>query len=780
MSEFEEEREQQQQVQQQVKRNKTTDAFSKKVTLLRLLSSNINSRIEALAKDVGVSRSQAYNILREFSEGWVMTEDEPNFPEKLLDFYNDQIPDEIEPVSKNEILELKTVVDRVMKRSASAADIPETRDSPSGSIESNNSSNMSEDRYRTMSENSIPEYNSDELLLRDILSAQTQAPVSKIDKFMKVFSMMKQQWITNPDDLKEYMKGIFGPTAGENSFLAWKKAHPMFIYDAPSNGNGNGGGMDPMMMMMMMGGGDMSSMLPMMMGGNGGNGNGNAGSQMNMLMMSLAAKAQAKQKEKEDRNEMFDKALQTLMLSFVGNSMGDRKPLDPSGMGGQYQIQEVLDENKQVKARNYTPYLPGMAVNGGQPQSNPILEMILAKSMDREQMLMAQVMKSGEPLKEILIGLFPHFRANSNPLEQIAQLRTAFPEIWPKGTDPNAANVGGGNIDALKLKFDTELAMQAQKTDLMKMQHQWDMEKIDRQNANENARGWMEMLGTVGEKIVSPFAQSMLAGFGSGMMEKLQNKLGGGGGGAAGGAGGGAGGPTPQQMAQIQAMRQAQAAQMAQQQRGPPQQQMEQQPPPQQPSVDPTMMMIMMQQMQENNRKQEETIKNLQQRAMGLAQQVQHLSQPQQIDPERIKTLDTAILKQALDEEKRKRRVDDQIASVIENELYNREFLGTPPTQDEDEEDQEQEIEYITPPSDKLPAIPEPKTTQIITKEEKPEGTTTTTTTTNVTEEEDLEEGYGGKTGIRTQQIDDSEESIEIDRPNDRININIEKKDVED
>jgi hypothetical protein len=68
------------------------DSVVKKVALLKELTDNPDSKITDIAKEVGISKSTAYTILQEFSKAFVMTEDEPNFPEKILFFYNNDLP----------------------------------------------------------------------------------------------------------------------------------------------------------------------------------------------------------------------------------------------------------------------------------------------------------------------------------------------------------------------------------------------------------------------------------------------------------------------------------------------------------------------------------------------------------------------------------------------------------------------------------------------------------------------------------------------------------------
>jgi hypothetical protein len=72
-----------------------------------------------------------------------LTEDEPNFPEKLLYIHeNNALPEDIPKITPHEIVQLKSVVDRMQGRE----DVPEEPPNPiDGS-------------YRTMSQEHVPPY----------------------------------------------------------------------------------------------------------------------------------------------------------------------------------------------------------------------------------------------------------------------------------------------------------------------------------------------------------------------------------------------------------------------------------------------------------------------------------------------------------------------------------------------------------------------------------------------------------------------------------------------
>jgi hypothetical protein len=64
-----------------------------------------------------------------------------------------------------------------------------------------------------------------------------------------------------------------------------------------------------------------------------------------------------------------------------------------------------------------------------------------------------------------------------------------------------------------KLKLDTELAMQAQKIELAKMEHMWEVDKMDKQASADNAKNWLNMIQTFGSNFVEKVGPAIVDGF---------------------------------------------------------------------------------------------------------------------------------------------------------------------------------------------------------------------------------------------------------------------------
>jgi hypothetical protein len=64
----------------------------KKIDFLKSVGSTPERKIEDIGRELGIARTGSHKYLQEFIENAVMTDNEPDFPRKLLLFYNKGIP----------------------------------------------------------------------------------------------------------------------------------------------------------------------------------------------------------------------------------------------------------------------------------------------------------------------------------------------------------------------------------------------------------------------------------------------------------------------------------------------------------------------------------------------------------------------------------------------------------------------------------------------------------------------------------------------------------------
>ena len=485
-----------------------SQAFQKKVAFLKEVAMDPDANITSIAKGMGLGRSTAYNYLQEFTKVWVVTEIDKDFPKKILILYNRYLPKDFDKLTKTEVERLQKIVNRIAKR-----------DEYQSGTTINADSLNTDATTTTVMENygpnrSDPDLGTDELLLRNILSNMRYVQPQNIQRFLNAYSMSKEEWNTRPDLMLEHMKQMFGPGAGQTAFTNFQTLRGKYVADTPKQGND----MMPLIMAMAMGGGgNMAAMLPMLMGGNGGGGGNSA---TDAIMMSIMSQQSQREQAKKDQQEMMDKAMQVAMLKLVSGSMDDKRPMDPYAYGGQMYVQEVLDENRNVKSRNLIPMSPNMPFNPMMNNQNDLMGIILKNALDEKTKMMEAQMNYNKPITDLFMQMIPNFRSNSNPVEQLGQLRQAFPDLFERKQD----QAQPFDLNVYKLKFDTDLAIMAQKVELKKMEHTWRLEELDRTTQQENAKGWMQMLDSFGEKLGGPIAGALIQGMGGGLLSK-QNQV---------------------------------------------------------------------------------------------------------------------------------------------------------------------------------------------------------------------------------------------------------------
>jgi hypothetical protein len=403
---------------------------------------------------------------------------------------------------------------------------------------------------------------------------------------------------------------------------------------------------------------------------------------MNMIMMSQMSQKSAKDQQKQEQNEMFEKLVNTMMLKMVGGSLDDKKPMYDmmgGGMGGMMggmmgppTMREVLDEGGRVKARDYIPNF-GMA---GQAQNHQdqMAIMMMGKLMEANTQLMMKSADSGSTPMNLLLGLIPHFKDQGNAGTQLTSMLQTMNQIAPGFFERR--NEPQGGLEVYKLKFDTELAMQAQKIELAKMEHTWEIDKMDRTASNDNAKNWMSMIGTFGEKIVSTVGPAVMEGFGKGMLGKgaaqtAQQQY------------------TPEQMQAIMRQRQMQAVQQQQQA-----QQAQQQTPPQQaaqpaqPQTDMSTIYLLTN-LQNALNKSEQDKQMLMQQIQEIQSQPAPHQQPQnyQIDEKRLASMPNGQLKEILQELKMQNSAESNLQTRVEAILANRTLMDQAPSEEHRQEE---------------------------------------------------------------------------------------------
>lgn len=532
---------------------KSNEGKLRKIDFLKAIGSNPDRKATDIGqKEYGMSQSSVYNAINEFILNCIWSEDEGDFPKRILNFYNKEVPNEDEQLHITDIQALHHYVDNYYEKHLPGGNLNKEKQavhtdevyvpaeiSQTTPIPPQQEYNQGPQQYNRMPQQPFnqqqfqkTDVTNDAGYLRTLLTQAKYVHPTMTDRFIAQYEMNKEIFDRDPIALLETMKHMFGPGQGENIWKIFQKGRGKYVYGADGNPQ-QGQGMDPMGMMMMMnmmnGGGMNPQMMPMMqqmMGGNGPQPYGQSGMDMNqmmwMMMLSQMGQKSQKDQQKQDMNELFEKMIQAIMLKMVGGAAEDRKPWDMYGMGmnpmmggmmGPPQIQEVMDANGRVTQRNIVPSfgMPGMH---GQNQPDPVLMSVLNNTMNTNTQLLMKITDSGKPITDILLGMIPYFKDSGNSALQLSNMFKTMNEMVPGFFGGKQQD--GQNIEIAKLKLDTDLALSAQNMELQKMQHTWRIDEMDRKSNQENASNWMRMIESLGGSFSDKIAPALLEGFGKG------------------------------------------------------------------------------------------------------------------------------------------------------------------------------------------------------------------------------------------------------------------------
>lgn len=82
----------------------------KKIDFLKVVGSNPDRKVTEIAKEFGMGQTYAYNAINEFTLNYVWTDGDPDFPARLLAYYNKDIPNKDEHLTQdipNKVEQLK-------------------------------------------------------------------------------------------------------------------------------------------------------------------------------------------------------------------------------------------------------------------------------------------------------------------------------------------------------------------------------------------------------------------------------------------------------------------------------------------------------------------------------------------------------------------------------------------------------------------------------------------------------------------------------------------------
>ena len=497
--------------------------WTRKVELLKACS-DADANLREIAGRFNVSRGTVYYTLNEFTNIYRLTEEESDFPRKLLKYYNINLDEGVQQLAETDIRSLRHYVDKAKKK--------EMGEDEMDSLPRDYSNNTNNNYHATsigMSAGSTEQQRFDvtteEGLLRAILYKAKNVNPGAIERFIEAYDLNKKHFTVNPQALQQLMMHTFGPGYGSDAFQMFMSSRGQYVADtgvAQNNGGGMGG-INPMMLMMMMGGaGNMAQMLPLLMQ-NGGAipGMGGGGGAMNDMMGMMMMQEFKKQNEKKEQQDQFDKIMNIMMLKMIGGTMDSRNMMDANS--GNFMVQEILDKDKNVKERQLlpmatvlsNPMMMGSFFKPGGAQDETT-QAVLRNALEEKSKMMELYMTNNQPMLQVLMTLLGNFQNKNDPIAQFGQLM----EIRDKYMGGQGNQV---DPEIEKMKIDLQLAMHQQNFTLEQMKHTWEMEKEEKKAGSENVKSWMSMIGQVGEKLAAPAMALVAGGMGQGNKAGLLN-----------------------------------------------------------------------------------------------------------------------------------------------------------------------------------------------------------------------------------------------------------------
>lgn len=652
--------------------------------------------LQEIASRFNVSKGTAWNTIHEFTTTYQLTEDESDFPRKLLKLYNVNIPKEGggDPLNQSDVRNLRHLVEKARKREVGDDEVDAL---PTDF--SNDPSNVYRSQQIGMSGYGIPDPNAsknfdkttEDGLWRSILYSAKNVNPQANERFINLYNMGKKGFQANPQALLDLMRHMFGPGFGTDAFNLFHSSKGEFIADTAGQPvNVGGGGMDPLMMMMMMGGGgDMTQLLPLMMqnGGLGGVGGVGGGGQMSQAMQMMMMSQLQKQAEKKEKQEQWDQMMNVMMLKMIGGTMDSRTQMDAAS--GNFMVNEILDKNNNVTKRELVPMAtilsnPLMASGiFNRSGSDETTQAVLRNALEEKSKAFEMVMQQNQPMTQILMTLLSNYQQRNDPIAQFSQLMDM--------KDKFMGGSGEVNPEIERMKIDLQLALSQQNMTLEQMKHNWDMEREEKKAGAENVKSWMSMIGQVGEKLAAPAMQIVAGGMGKGAGLLNQQQPGPGGLPPLGSQPVKPGGlstpppPPPRPQAQVQQM-------------GPtlgvpdpdhnahlfPEQPQEQQ---QRQGIDPQMVMIMskMEQLERTNMAYQQEINRLRQLYIQESNQTKDKPQPEPVvDKNQLAKMSDDQIKEILENLKDNEQDVERTRQILEAELSDREWLSAPPPEVDD------------------------------------------------------------------------------------------------
>lgn len=201
----------------------------KTVPFLKRWASNPSLNAYQVAQQTGIAQAILYQaIIPGFLNIYHAASKQEDFPSSILTYYNQHgNPEPNYNLTEAEVHALKLVFEREIARK------PEQ-------MQQAYYSNPAQQTFAPPEQGRPTSLGTNASLISYIMERIRLAPIWQIRKFVELFEMSEDYYMTHPENLKELFKSQFGPLPGEIGFNHFMLTQPSYVYGGGQAGAGGG------------------------------------------------------------------------------------------------------------------------------------------------------------------------------------------------------------------------------------------------------------------------------------------------------------------------------------------------------------------------------------------------------------------------------------------------------------------------------------------------------------------------------------------------------------
>ena len=474
---------------------------SRTVEFLKALADDPETPLTDIARDFKLTTTTANRLVEEYiAKLAVASENEKEYPAKVLDYYNANLPTDVEPLNEDDIEALTPVIDHFHKRIRRKNAEQPRRQGPAqqqvlqvDSMSQNNPYMPAE--YPTGPAGNAPypgqittEAEEEAALLKWILETTYNPRPNLIPRFIQMFKLTHNNLKSNPAILLGMLKHNFGPQAGEMAFTTWQNLRgqyvtdPSTLYQITGASVGQGGAGIP----------GQSNYTPGMSYAPPGTVAGNSD-----VMREMA------EERKWDRlQKMMERKMQIDLMKTMSTINQSQTPLaanDPT--------KEVAHEEYDNQGRVIRREYKNKEGAGGDGFSR-MYELMLKQSMDRENILLTKMEQPMKWMEPVLTSIVTGHQNATDPyagMQRMLEIQNML--------NQNRPPEGSRDKEIAKWELDTKLALAELGLKKEQIKHEWDREAAEAARAESTTDKYIESLTKTGTEILKPIVTNFASGW---------------------------------------------------------------------------------------------------------------------------------------------------------------------------------------------------------------------------------------------------------------------------